>query len=186
MTNCRNCGAPVAYENAPCRYCGSGNTATLPEEAIPAGPAPVQESFLTYAKVSMNRRIFGVATDLLLSFLALGFAMHLADPSMKSQASEHPLPAIIFLAYGLLKDGLFRGRSIGKILAGTMVVNTTTNKPCNVLNSVVRNGISYLLMMIPLVGFFLDLIVASGDPKGCKPGDRIAGTQVILAADYRP
>jgi uncharacterized RDD family membrane protein YckC len=93
------------------------------------------------------------------------------------------------LAYLLIGDGLFDGRSIGKRLMGLRVVLYETGEICTLKASVIRNFTfvaGYILMRIPLIGFIFPLVVLFfegmlliGNEKGMRLGDEIAKTQVI-------
>ncbi len=93
------------------------------------------------------------------------------------------------LAYLLIGDGLFEGRSIGKRLIRLKVVLYETKKICSFRESVIRNFIfaaGYILMAIPLIGFifpililFFESLLMIGNDKGMRFGDELAKTQVI-------
>lgn len=93
------------------------------------------------------------------------------------------------LAYLLISDGLFKGRSLGKQLIGLRVVSTTTGQACSVRDSILRNMalcLGVVLWKIPLVGWiFIALIMAFefimllGSKEGMRLGDEFAKTTVI-------
>lgn len=93
------------------------------------------------------------------------------------------------LAYLLVADGLFEGKSVGKRLMGLKVVLDERGEICNLRASVIRNftfAIGYILMSVPLIGFVFPLVVLFfegmliiGDDRGMRFGDEIAKTQVI-------
>jgi len=93
------------------------------------------------------------------------------------------------LAYLLIGDGFFDGRSIGKKLVGLKVVSAGTYTPCTFRDSVLRNstlGLGYLLSHILWFGwifillvFVLEFIVLLGSSNGMRIGDEIAKTLVI-------
>ncbi len=93
------------------------------------------------------------------------------------------------IAYLLICDGLFEGRSIGKRLIGLKVVVCETGQACSFRESILRNfpfAIGFLLMKIPVIGFIVALIILGfegllmiGDDKGIRIGDEIAKTQVV-------
>lgn len=93
------------------------------------------------------------------------------------------------LAYLLISDGLFDGRSLGKRLIGLRIISTATNEPCSVRESILRNlllCIGVVLWKIPLIGWiFIVLIIAFefvillGSKEGMRLGDEIAKTTVI-------
>ena len=93
------------------------------------------------------------------------------------------------IAYLLLSDGFFDGRSIGKKLLKLKVVSEETQSPCTFRESILRNcpfALGYALMIAPWVGWIFILIVAlfefilvlgSKDTK--RLGDEIAKTVVL-------
>ena len=103
------------------------------------------------------------------------------------------------LAYLLMADGLFQGRSIGKRLMGIKVVYYITDMTtaCDYKESVYRNSLfaaGYLmagvLKAIPLLGEILAFVVIAavlvfeglvmiGSEEGMRYGDEFAKTRVI-------
>ncbi|MDH5203446.1 MAG: RDD family protein [Nitrospirota bacterium] len=93
------------------------------------------------------------------------------------------------LAYLLIGDGLFDGRSLGKKLIGIKVISADTNKPCSFKDSILRNstfGIGYLLYKIPWIGWIFivivsifEFIILFGSKEGMRLGDEIAKTKVV-------
>jgi len=106
----------------------------------------------------------------------------------------------IGLAYLLIGDGLFEGRSLGKRLIGPRVILCETGKACSFRESIIRNfifAIGYIifgiLRVIPLIGSFFSIIIMViilsleslimlGNEKGMRLGDEIAMTQVVEEA----
>ena len=93
------------------------------------------------------------------------------------------------LAYLLIGDGLFEGRSLGKKLIGLRVVSADTNTPCTFRDSILRNstlGIGFFFykvlwfgwIFIVLISVF-ELIILIGSKDGMRFGDEIAKTIVI-------
>jgi uncharacterized RDD family membrane protein YckC len=93
------------------------------------------------------------------------------------------------LAYLLIGDGLFEGKSIGKRLLGLKVVLYETGEACTFKASIIRNfifAIGYFLMVIPLIGFifpvivlFLEGMLIIGSDRGLRFGDELVKTQVV-------
>lgn len=101
------------------------------------------------------------------------------------------------LAYLLIGDGLFEGRSIGKRLIKLKVVLYETRKICGFRESAIRNftfAIGYILFGIlrgiPFMGLIFSIIalvvillfeslLMIGNDKGMRFGDELAKTQVI-------
>jgi uncharacterized RDD family membrane protein YckC len=80
----------------------------------------------------------------------------------------------------LLRDAI-GGRSIGKLLAGVVVVSLETGRAASVADSAKRN----LLLLLPganVVAIFLEARTIVADPQGQRLGDRLAQTQVVEGA----
>lgn len=93
------------------------------------------------------------------------------------------------LAYLLLGDGFFDGRSIGKKLIRLQVISAKTGTPCTFREPVLRNSTfaaGYLLLLVPWIGWIFFLLISVieftlvlGSRDGARLGDGIAGTVVI-------
>lgn len=93
------------------------------------------------------------------------------------------------LAYLLLGDGFFDGRSLGKKLIRLKVVSVKTNAPCTFRESILRNSTfaaGYILWLVPWIGWIflflvlvLEFTLILGSKEGMRLGDEIAGTVVI-------
>lgn len=93
------------------------------------------------------------------------------------------------IAYLLLSDGLFDGRSIGKKLLKLQVVSSETQSPCTFRESILRNSpfaVGYALLTVPWIGWIFVLIVAFfefilvlGSKDSKRLGDEIAKTVVL-------
>jgi uncharacterized RDD family membrane protein YckC len=127
-----------------------------------------------YPKLELGTRVIAALIDGALSFV-VGF-----------------IP-ILGAVYMLLKDGLFEGQSVGKMIMKTQVV-TENGEKADFAVSARRNAIFALpiaIMIIPILGWIiapflslgiiiLELIKVQKDPQGRRIGDSWAGTQVIL------
>jgi uncharacterized RDD family membrane protein YckC len=99
------------------------------------------------------------------------------------------------LAYLLIADGLFDGRSLGKKIIGLRVVTADADQPCSFRDSILRNsifGIGYLLYKIPWFGWVfivitmvLEFIILLGSKNGMRLGDEIAKTRVVATTTDR-
>ncbi len=93
------------------------------------------------------------------------------------------------LAYLLIGDGLFDGKSFGKKLIGIQVVSADTLKPCTFRDSILRNsvlGIGFLFYKVIFFGVIfimivmvLEFIILLGSKNQMRLGDEIAKTMVI-------
>jgi uncharacterized RDD family membrane protein YckC len=93
------------------------------------------------------------------------------------------------LAYLLLGDGFFDGRSIGKKLIKLRVVSSDTGGPCTFKDSILRNSTlaaGYILWIVPWIGWIfillasaLEFILILGSRDGKRLGDEFAKTIVL-------
>lgn len=93
------------------------------------------------------------------------------------------------LAYLLLGDGFFDGRSIGKKLIKLRVVSSDTGGPCTFKDSILRNSTlaaGYILWIVPWIGWVfillasaLEFILILGSRDGKRLGDEFAKTVVL-------
>ena len=93
------------------------------------------------------------------------------------------------LAYLLISDGLFDGRSLGKKIIRLRVISPETGSPGTFRDSMVRNStfaFSLLLYKIPLLGWIfallitvLELLLMLGNEEGMRLGDDLANTKVV-------
>lgn len=116
---------------------------------------------------------------ILIPLVALGFYV--------TARIMHPLLGLVVLvaaavfcfAYFIVKDGLIEGSSVGKYLAGLMVVNLKTDLPCSMRSSFLRA----VPVLVPGVDLAECLLVVL-NRKGRRIGDMIAKTMVIARVDY--
>ena len=93
-------------------------------------------------------RLIGKAVDLVL-VIALASILYPAGP----------LAAFLYI---LICDGLKNGQSIGKRVVRIRVINTTTGKPADFKDSIIRNStvaFPVLFYMVPVVGWILWLFI---------------------------
>jgi len=104
------------------------------------------------------------------------------------------------LAYLLIADGLFQGRSVGKKLIGLRVIiysETDTITACGFKESILRNipfaagfVVFGIFNMMPIIGWIFSFITVAvvvifeslvllGSEKGMRLGDELAKTHVI-------
>ena len=93
------------------------------------------------------------------------------------------------LAYILIGDGLFDGRSLGKRVIGLKVVSAESYKPCTFRDSILRNsilGIGLVFYKMLWFGWIFFIIIAVfeylillGSRNGMRLGDEIAKTIVV-------
>jgi uncharacterized RDD family membrane protein YckC len=138
------------------------------------------------AKANIVKRIVAYLIDSLIAGALMGVLLIVAIVVMVVGMMVNPaigtliyvvvllVAVVLVLAYSLLKDGLFGGRSPGKKLAGLKVVNVRKNSPCSMKDSVMRN----LTFMVPLLNI-VECIMPFVDAEGLRFGDKWAGTQVV-------
>jgi len=93
------------------------------------------------------------------------------------------------LAYLLIGDGLFDGRSLGKRLIGLRVVSSDSFKACTFRDSILRNsvfGIGFLFYKLFWMGWIfiaivsaLEFVILLGSKNRMRLGDELAKTIVI-------
>ncbi len=96
------------------------------------------------------------------------------------------------LAYLLIGDSLFDGKSVGKKLVGIGVISSVSREPCTIKDSIVRNsifGAGYFLSRIIWFGWIflvliavLEFIMMLGNRDHMRIGDEMAKTLVIDSA----
>jgi uncharacterized RDD family membrane protein YckC len=120
-----------------------------------------------YAKANVKRRFAAAGVDgLLVITLCLFYA-----------PTGSALYFVFSAAYLLLRDAI-GGQSIGKLLAGLVVISVETGRSSYVAGSVKRN----LLLLLPganVVAIFLEAHTVVRDPQGQRLGDRLAQTMVV-------
>jgi uncharacterized RDD family membrane protein YckC len=93
------------------------------------------------------------------------------------------------VAYLLIGDGLFDGRSLGKIVMRLRVISVSTGNQGSFRDSMIRNApfaAMLLLYLIPFVGWIFSVMILTcefllvlGNSDGMRLGDDLAGTQVV-------
>jgi uncharacterized RDD family membrane protein YckC len=93
------------------------------------------------------------------------------------------------LAYLLIGDGLFDGRSVGKKIVGLRVVSVPSNTGCTFRDSILRNstfGAGFIFYKVLWFGWLflvivavLEFIILLGSKEKMRLGDEIAKTIVI-------
>ena len=93
------------------------------------------------------------------------------------------------LAYLLICDGLFDGRSLGKKIMRLKVISSSTAANGSYRDSMIRNApfaLALALFNIPFVGWVFpifmlafEFLLALGNNEGIRLGDELAGTKVV-------
>lgn len=125
-----------------------------------------------YPKANVRRRFAAAVVD---GSLSAAFVL--------SYLSSAPIIGLALGAsYLLLRDGLWRGCSVGKFLFSLTVLKIETPQPCTAVDSALRNSI---LVVPGLMAAILESITIYRDPLGHRLGDRIAQTQVVEGSGAR-
>ena len=172
--------APPSYEPPPAPvYEPMPAVAPTPAYVAPAQPAPAWSG---WSKAPLFPRLMASIIDAIIMQPLVVPAVFwiLAD----SARGSVPVGGIALLAiggiwmlvYAYIKDGL-KGASLGKRVAGLMVVNLKDNRPAGVGASILR---ALVLNFISAI----EAIVVLFDPKGQRLGDKVAKTQVVRMAEY--
>ncbi|MCX7612110.1 MAG: RDD family protein [Ignavibacterium sp.] len=93
---------------------------------------------------------------------------------------------IVGLIFYFIRDGLRKGKGIGKGVANLRTINIKTNQPITTGQSAGRQIINVIGTAIYGIGFLIDIILLFADSKGRRISDFMLGTQVINEKDYRP
>lgn len=151
---------------------------------------PKRTTHMGYAKADMGNRFLAALLDgLIVLALAIPGCIFFFLAFMAAYGREDSLTILFGLlglllillpiAYQLLKDGFGQGQSYGKRALKLVVIDLETNKPINKSKSLVRNIVSCLLGLVPIVGNFIEPIMVLATEDGRKLGDRAANTMVI-------
>ena len=84
--------------------------------------------------------------------------------------------AIAFIVYGIyfmIRDALFNGKSIGKLIVGIKVVDLEGGK-ATLQKSFLRN----VIFLIPLVSYIIEYIAMTSSKEGRRLGDLFAKTKI--------
>ncbi len=157
---------------------------------LPVHALPPQEA--QYAKAPTGARVLASLIDIAIALAALipGGLLLLA---LKNEQEALPTVPLVVLAvgfaytlwYSYTKDGARGGASIGKRHTGLMVVHLQTGRPCTKARSFVRAALWVATGNVPVIGVLIEPLLALCTADGRRIGDRIAGTQVIRASNYR-
>jgi len=118
-----------------------------------------------YEIAPLGKRLFGYILDYLIPVLISAIAYSTGSSSL------YAICLGLTLLYWLFKDGIKKGKSIGKTIVNIRVVDSKTGNPCNPWESLIRN------LSLMLLGL-LDILFIFGN-KSQRLGDRIASTYVL-------
>jgi uncharacterized RDD family membrane protein YckC len=122
-----------------------------------------------YAKADVKKRVVAAVVDAGLVVTCL----------LAYRVQGSPLFLLIAAVYILLRDALFvPGQSVGKFVAGLVVINLDTGRPCGRLQSAKRNFI-FVVPGLNVIAGCLEAVTLVRDRQGQRLGDRIANTQVV-------
>lgn len=86
---------------------------------------------------------------------------------------------IIPLVYTFIKDGLGEGQSLGKKAMDIKVINLSDKSNCTKGRSALRALISWLLNLVPFIGWLIEPIMVIATSDGRRLADKAAGTMVV-------
>jgi uncharacterized RDD family membrane protein YckC len=163
--------------------------APLSDHRILDEPIPVSKQQV-YPKASLGNRFIAMLLDGLIT-LGLGIPA-IGCMMMSGIRGKTPLTfmgiglllMILPLGYLFIKDGLNRGQSYGKRAMDLMVVDLATYQPCDMGKAIVRQLVSMLVGLIPIVGSFIEPIMVLATDDGRKLSDKAANTQVVDIRDF--
>lgn len=125
----------------------------------------------SYLKADTDRRIIATLIDLVICAVLGYYAVF-------NQVLG--IPALVALIFFILfKDGIFPGKSPGKLFTNLMVIRLKDGKQGGMADSFIRNFI-FIIPGINVGALIFELISAFRDKQGIRLGDRIAKTQVII------
>ena len=106
------------------------------------------------------------------------FVLDLALVEIVTLPFSDLLGLLVYAIYFLIRDALFNGKSIGKLLVGIKVVDLDGAK-FTLKKSFLRN----LIFLIPVVSYIIEYVAMISSKEGRRLGDLIAKTKV---EDDRP
>ncbi len=200
VPRCVICNTPYDNEVKFCPLDGGAVTTMQPaqyQQSAFGQPIPQNINGRTFKnpKASLGERFLAALIDGMISFgllLPAFILLFLAwDKSLGDNNGEvlslfliALLLSLIPLAYNLAKDGLGAGQSWGKRTLGLMVINLDNNTPCDFSKSFFRNIISFLVCLIPFIGWAIEPVMILATEDGRKLADKSANTQVINKKYY--
>ena len=126
-----------------------------------------------YPKGDLRRRVYGAAVDGLIVMTCGTLYWNAGSMAF----------AIVGAFYAVFRDAV-AGQSLGKFVAGQVVVQVDTGRRCGVSGSIKRN----LMLIVPgvnVIAIVLEARTLVRDPQGQRLGDRLAQTQVVEGAGVR-
>lgn len=160
---------------------------TGPAVAAAAAPAPAA-SGAPYPKAPLGARFGAVLVDGIIASALIAPAILFLYAGLASGGPAALGWALVViggvweLVYLLGRDG-FGGAGFGKRLARIVVVSQATGAPATMGASIVRQGVLWLLGLIPAIGSIVEPVMVIADKDGRRLGDRAAKTQVARADD---
>lgn len=199
MLNCPNCTAPLTADISHCPTCGvSLQTTPIPhtwsQSATPDDQLRVDDLLYNsdvYPRANLGRRIAAHVIDTLVLGVLFVPAILLGTTVMPDDRNNtsiglgiaYFISFVMPFVYFFIKDGLFRGRSLGKMAMGLMIVDVANQMPCGVVKALGRNLITIVMAFVPLGGI-VDVVLILTDPEARRLGDRVCRTQVVPQNAY--
>jgi uncharacterized RDD family membrane protein YckC len=184
MPKCINCGIEYSPETKFCPV--DGGTVIL---GSLNNNKPQTESTSVYSKASLGKRFIASIIDsficMVLSIPALIFLVigNSKISVFNNDSTPYFILSVIFcfvpFSYSFVKDGIYKGQSLGKKSVGLIVIHLVDNTPCTYGKSFLRNLMLILINLIPLIGWLVEPIMVLVSEDGRRLGDKAANTQVI-------
>jgi len=159
-----------------------------PVSAAPAATTAAPQSGAAYPKAPLGARFGAVVVDGVIASALLAPAFLFLYAGLVSGGSSVlgwilvVIGGLWELVYFLGRDG-FTGAGFGKRLGRIVVVSSATGAPAGMGASIARQGVMWLLGLIPAVGSLIEPIMVIADKDGRRVGDKAAKTQVARADD---
>ena len=190
---CVICGTPYSSET---KFCPKDGGAVIPEALRYVQNGKVNTPVTLYPqKASLGNRFVASLLDGLicvgLSIPAIIFyAIGMANVSYNYYGSTDYSGSVFYffialilyflpLVYTFIKDGLGEGQSWGKKAMNIKVINVSDNSNCNKGTSALRALISWLINLVPFIGWLIEPIMVLATSDGRRLADKAAGTMVV-------
>ncbi|MEJ2246559.1 MAG: RDD family protein [Acidobacteriota bacterium] len=139
---------------------------------VPVATRHLKEHVSPYPKADLKQRFIALIID-----VGIVVACYTA-----LSPNNITLAAIISPVYLLIRDGLFRGQSFGKLWVGLMVIQIESGRPVRIVESLRRNFL-FIVPGVNLSAGLLEMRQILTDEQGMRLGDRFAKTQVVHGKD---
>lgn len=189
---CVICGTQYSAET---KFCPKDGGAVIPE-ALRYAKGNIDIHSTTYLnKASLGRRFVASLLDCLICVglsipSVIFYIIGIANVTHGYYGSTDYSDSVVFfflafllyiipLVYTFIKDGLGEGQSWGKKAMNIKVINVSDKSNCTKGTSALRALISWLLNLVPFVGWLIEPIMVIATSDGRRLADKAAGTMVV-------